>query len=427
MAFPRRIEMQTELTRRRLLAATGAGLAGAMAFRAPRARAQTKITIGVGNWAVDSMTEVLDTLGFTDQTGIEVEVLTRPGTPNEFITQMAGAIQAGNSPYDVIDFEDEIASTFSRAGWLLGLDELLEPDFWDDFPPAMADMAEVWDKYNGETFRIHHNYEANYWWYRKDIFDEKGLEVPTTWDEVRALGSELTDEGAGVWASGDGLAKGAFLNVYVAWITRQAGGDPFQTDDSYRQGLQYIFDLMHDAKVLNPASLQKDYDAINQDYIADRIFFMRQWPFFYDVARAATDWYKEGKAEIALPPVGPGGPEVSSYAAGWGFGIPRTAPNVDAAKELVSFLISKENAGKMAQIDTWYLSARNSVLEVAGDDGIAPYLKMYSDAGVIGTRPFHEKFVEAVAAVEDAASSYLSDQISLDDAVEQTKTRLASL
>ena len=73
---------------------------------------------------------------------------------------MAGAIQAGNSPYDVIDFEDEIASTFSRAGWMLGLDDLLAPDFWDDFPPAMVEMAEVWDKYNGETFRIHHNYEA---------------------------------------------------------------------------------------------------------------------------------------------------------------------------------------------------------------------------------------------------------------------------
>ena len=109
--------MQTELTRRRLLAATGASLAGAMTLRAPRARAQTKITIGVGSWAVESMTEVLETLGFTEQTGIEVEVLTRPGAANEFITQMAGAIQAGNSPYDVIDFEDEIASPFSRAGW----------------------------------------------------------------------------------------------------------------------------------------------------------------------------------------------------------------------------------------------------------------------------------------------------------------------
>lgn len=104
---------------------------------------------------------------------------------------------------------------------------------------------------------------------------------------------------------------------------------------------------------------------------------MRQWPFFYDVARAATDWYEEGKAEIALPPVGPAGAPTSSYAAGWGFGIPRTSANVEAAQELVRFLTDKANTGQMAQIDTWYLSPRASVLEVAADDGIAPYLKMY--------------------------------------------------
>lgn len=100
---------------------------------------------------------------------------------------------------------------------------------------------------------------------------------------------------------------------------------------------------------------------------------------------------------------------------------------MEAAKELVKFLVDKANAGEMAKIDTWYLSARDSVLAAVGDQGIAPYLKMYSEAGVIGTRPFHEKFVEAVAVVEDAASSYLSDQISLDAAVEQTTTRLAAL
>jgi multiple sugar transport system substrate-binding protein len=422
------MQTQTDLTRRQVLAATGASLAGILATgRAPHVKAQTSITIGVGNWAVDSMTEVLETLDFTGQTGIEVEVVERPGTPPEFLTQMAAAIQAGNSPYDVIDFEDEIASTFSRAGWLLGLDDLLAPDFWDDFPPQMIEMADIWDKHNGETFRIHHNYEASYWWYRKDIFDEMEVAVPTTWEEVAALGSTFTNEDDGVWASADGLQKGAFLNVYVAWITRQAGGDPFQPDDTYREALQYIYDLMHTNKVLNPASLQQEYNALNQDYIADRIFFMRQWPYFYDVARAATDWYEEGKAEIALPPVGPAGPGTSTYAAGWGFGIPTTAPNVEAAKELVRFLVDIENVGEMALIDTWYLSARHSVLEVASETGIAPYLKMYSDAGVIGTRPFHEKFVEAVAAVEDAASSYLSDQISLDEAVEQTKTRLEGL
>ncbi len=420
--------MGTNLNRRRFIFTSTAAVAGASALRAPRrSRAATKISLGVGNSFVDPTTQLLQQLKFTEQTGIEVEVKTRPGTPNEFITQMSGAIQAGNSPYDVIDFEDEIASTFSRAGWLLGLDDILAADFWDDFPPSMIQMRDLWDTYKGETFRIHHNYEACYYWYRKDIFDAKGLKPPTTWDEVRALGPALTDEANGIWASGDGLAKGAFLNVYIAWITRQAGGDPFAADDHYKEGLQYVYDLMHKDKVLNPASLQKDYDAINQDYTSDRIFFFRQWPYFYDVARAAKDWYKDGKAEIILPPVGPAGAGSSTYAAGWGWGIPKTTGNPDAAKQLVKFLTDKANVGAMAKLNTWFLCPRASVLAVAADTGIAPFLKMYSDAGVIGTRPFHEKFVEAVAVVEDAASAYLSDQLSLDSAVEQTKSRMAAL
>src|SRR5262245_49561312 len=62
-------EMKSALTRRQLLTTTGGALAGAMATRAPYVKAQTKITIGVGNWAVESMKEVLSTLDFTGKTG----------------------------------------------------------------------------------------------------------------------------------------------------------------------------------------------------------------------------------------------------------------------------------------------------------------------------------------------------------------------
>jgi ABC-type glycerol-3-phosphate transport system substrate-binding protein len=410
------------------LASTGAAAGAAAAFQIPHIRAQnTKITLGVGNWAVASITEVLETLQFTQKTGIEVEVKERSGVASDLITEMSGAVQAGNTPYDVLDFEDEIASVFSRAGFMLGLDDLLTPDVWGDFPASMTDMAEIWNKFEGETFRIHHNYEAQYWWYRKDLFDAQGVAVPTTWEEVAALGEVFTDEAAGVWASGDGLMKGAFLNVYIAWLSRQAGGDPFAADDAYRTALEYAYRLMNEVNVLNPASLQQEYNALNQDYIGDRIVFMRQWPYFYDVARAATDWYADGKAEIALPPVGPAGVGGSTYAAGWGWGILNASKNQDAAKELVRFLIATENVSEMAKIDTWYLSARTSVLEAVGDQGIAPFLKMYSDAGAIATRPFHAKFLEGVGVVEDAASAYLSDQISLDEAVEQTGTRMSEL
>jgi ABC-type glycerol-3-phosphate transport system substrate-binding protein len=410
-------------------AAATSGLASASPISVPYFIRQAEpLKLGVGGWAVDSITALLEQLDFTGQTGIAVEVLTRPGAPDEMITQMAAGAQARNSPYDVIDFEDELAITASRAGWMMTLDDLLPTDFWDDFSPGMMAMMDVWSRYNGETFRIHHNFEACYWWYRKDWFDERGVAVPTTWEEVAALGAEFTDDSTGVWATEEGMTSGGFLNVYLAWITLQAGGNQFDAGEEFRTGLQYIYDLMNTHNCLNPASLQKDYDQQNADYLADRVAFMRQWPFFYSVSRGAADWYEEGKAEIALPPVGPGGAANSTYAAGWGWGIPAHTQRPEEAGQLLSFLVDKDNAVAMAEFDVWYLSARNSVLDAVGEnEGIPAALKMYSDAGVIGTRPFNEKFVEALSIVEDAASAYLTDQISLDDAIAQASSGMESL
>lgn len=98
--------------------------------------------------------------------------------------------------------------------------------------------------------------------------------------------------------------------------------------------MQYLSDLIYKDKAMNPASLQKSYDQQNADYTADKVAFMRQWPFFYDVARAKTDWFAEEKAVVMMPPVGPGGKENSTYAAGWGYGILKSAPNREGAQKL---------------------------------------------------------------------------------------------
>jgi multiple sugar transport system substrate-binding protein len=397
---------------------------------APAVVGNRKVRIAVGGWAEQNMKDLLAKTDFTKQTGIDVEVVLRTDTKETELTRLASAVQAGTSPYDVIDFEDELTTSFSQAGYVLGLDDLLPADFWDDFSPAMKAYSDVWSANKGETFRIIHNWEMPYWWYRKDWFDQKGVAVPTTWDEVREMGKVFTDEGKGVWASVDGLVKGAFLNVYLAWITLQAGGNPFDLDEKYKESLEYIHDLMYKDKVLNPASLQKDYNQQNGDYIADKVAFMRQWPFFGDVARSDDNkaWFNEDKVAVALPPAGPGGKGGSTYAAAWGFGIIKTSPNLEEAKELLKFLVSKEVAVESVKVGFWFLNARKSVLAAAPQDSwLVKQLKMYTDAGVIGVRPHHPRFVEALTILEDTASAFLTDQVNLDESLKQAKDQLAKL
>jgi len=406
-----------------------AGAAPTQAIAAPTVIKPRKVRIAVGGWAEASTNQLFQETDFTKQTGIEVEVFVRSDTKETELTRVTGAVQAGTSPYDLIDFEDELTTSFSQAGYMLPLNDLIAQEVWDDFSPAMKAYSDVWSTRNGELFRLIHNWEMPYWWYRKDWFDEKGVAIPTTWDEVREMGQVFTDENAGVWASEDGLIKGAFLNVYLAWVTLQAGGNLYDVGDEYKTALEYIYDLSHKDKVLNPASFQKEYPQLNADYVADKVAFMRQWPYFYGVVRGDDNkaWFSEDKAAVGLPPVGPGGKGGSTYTACWGFGIIKTSPNLEEAKELLKFMSSSQAAVEAAKLDVWYLSARTSVLDAVGDQGLAKMMKMYTDAGVIGVRPYHPKFVEALTVMEDTAAAFLTDQISLDESLKQAQDRMATL
>lgn len=383
-----------------------------------------EVVIAVGAWALDSHNELIDKLGFLDS-GYTVNVEVQP-SGEQLSASLTAGIASGASPYDVLDFEDGMAITFSRSGFFQPLDDFLPSDFWDDFPQTLLDVTELWDRFEGNTFRIHHNFEAQYCWYRKDWFDAEGINPPTTWEEVAALGEVFTDEANGVWATEEGLQV---LSVFQGYLTRQAGGNYFDVNDhdKWEMALQYLYNLIYEDNAMNPAGLQKNYDQQNADYTSDKVAYMRQWPFFYDVARAKEGWFEEEKAAVTMPPVGPGGKAGSTYAAGWGYGILKSAPNQAGAQELLQFLVDIENAGQMALIDTWYLSNRHSVLEAVGDQGMAKHLKEYTDAGIIGNRPFHPKFSEASTKLDEAASAYLTQQISLDECLSQGQAALAAL
>ncbi len=179
-----------------------------------------KIVVGVGGWAVEPTQRAVEELGFTEETGIEVEVVTRPGSPPEFLSQMSSAILGGTSPYDVIDIEDDVAIGFSRSGWLADLDPLFDDEFWDDWPEAMIEMTETWSRYDGELFRVPHNYEAQYFWYRKDILDSYGLQPPKTWDEMVEVGKAVTSGDR--YGVSDGLRPGS-LSRGVHHLSDPAG------------------------------------------------------------------------------------------------------------------------------------------------------------------------------------------------------------
>ena len=53
--------------------------------------------------------------------------------------------------------------------------------------------------YDGDYVTMMYDFDAYALYYRADLFEQKGIAVPTTWDELRAAAKKLAED-----ANGDG-------------------------------------------------------------------------------------------------------------------------------------------------------------------------------------------------------------------------------
>lgn len=425
---------QKGLSRRNFLKGTGAVVAGAALggkfqtqgiFKPNVVRASNEVVMAVQEFAHDAIKAVLP--DFEAATGLTVKLESGPVSGNDMLTKYAAAFAANNSPVDVVSDADDDGPVFYRAGYMLPLEDVIPEETWADFPESFDSQIELFNSFDGVRYRVPHEFAIGYFFTRNDWLEEKGVASPATWDELVETGKVLTDPATGVWGTTDGLVKPALLYVYLAYLASQSGGNVFDFDEGTATALQFLYDMIHTHKIFPETALNDDYNKQNELYMADKVAFMRQWPFFQGVAEENAAWHAPEKMKIELPPAGPAGSK--AWWGGWGWSIPKSAPNLDGAKELIKFITSNEVAPKLAKGQSWFIMPRASILAAfeGEDDPIVNAMGMYADAGVPAARPFHPKVAEAQTIVDDMASLFLTKQASLSEILKQGKELIKAL
>ncbi|MGQ9889624.1 MAG: extracellular solute-binding protein [Aggregatilineales bacterium] len=425
------------ITRRAFLKGTAGSIAAALAANVPGkfltqgiyapalVRQNNTVVLAIQEFAHPVIQSVLPK--FEADTGLTVRLEGGPVSGNDMLTRYSPAFASGTSPVDLFSDADDSSPTFMRAGWVMPLDEIIPQEIWDDFPPSMQDHIKGFLSIDDVPYRIPHEFAVGYFFTRQDMLEAKGLSAPTTWDEMVEIGKEVTDAANGIYATTDALIKPALMYVYVTYLTAQAGGKVFEFDEGTAEALQFLYDMIHTHGIFPETALNQDYTAQNELYMQDKIYFMRQWPFFQGVAEGNTDWYAPEKMVITLPPAGPAGSK--SWIGGWGFSIPTFAPNPDGAKELIRYLTSKEVAPELAKQQGFLLTPRYSILEALADsdDELIAAMSLYAENDVFAPRPFHPRVAEAQTVVDDMASLFLTKQASLSEVLEQGKALIKAL
>lgn len=424
-------------SRRTFLKGTASGIAAALASTGPSAfltqgifkpnfiQQNNTVVFAIQELAHDAIRSVLP--DFEESTGLTVQLEGGPVSGNDMLTRYSAAFASGNSPVDLMSDADDSSPTFMRAGWVMPLNDVIPEETWADFPASMQPHIDGFLSIDGERYRIPHEFAVGYFFTRKDLLSEKGLATPATWEEMVAVGQEMSDPDNGIFATTDALIKPALLYVYMAYLTAQSGGDIFAFDEATGEAFQFLYDMIYTHRIFPDTALNQDYTAQNELYMDDRIAFMRQWPFFQAVAEGNADWYDPEKVVIELPPAGAAGSK--SWIGGWGFSIPTSAPNSEGAQELLRYLTSPEVAPVLAQQQGFLLTPRTSILEALADqeNPLIDAIAAYSEANVFAARPFHPRVAEAQTVVDDMASLFLTNQASLSEVLQQGKDLIAAL
>lgn len=143
------------------------------------------------------------------------------GTATEQYTKLQNAIKAGSGAPDVAQIEYYAMQQFVLSESLLDLSGYGFGDLEDAYTPS------TWSAVTGgeAIYGLPQDSGPMILLYNQEIFDQFGLEVPTTWDEYVAAGEKLHAADPTKYITNDAGDPG-----YAQPLIWQAGGRPYQTD-----------------------------------------------------------------------------------------------------------------------------------------------------------------------------------------------------
>lgn len=260
---------------------------------------------------------------------------------DQFNGTLETQLQAGEGPDILPSGESE---AHAKAGYLLDLTDM---DFIKQYSEASLNSIAV----DGKVYGVPGISWFEGVFYNKAIFEENGIEVPKTFDEMMAVHKQLADKGITPQAWGakswEPLAKSPLGLATVDYLRTDAGKD-FDTSirtgegkfagsplkDSIEKWLAYVKN-----GYITKDMLQVDYDTALKEFATGKAAMWESGPWAINAIKEANPDLKFDM----MPFVGTKeGNEYLIGGPGVTFGINANSKNQEAALEVLKLMATKE-------------------------------------------------------------------------------------
>ena len=337
---------------------------------------------------------------------------------NDFINNA----QTNSKAYDVISVDNIWVSEFAANQWIVELpaEELKN----EDVIQAVWDTGVYRDKFYAMPFAT----DAPVMFYRKDLLEQAGVKVPTTWEEVKAAvdavrklsGYESIGGFGGQWAKYEGLTCNISEYIHTAGgaFYDDQGGLLLNSPESIA-GMTNAVNGFKDGYIPKEALEWKEEDG-RSAFESGKLLFYRQWPYQYanNLENLGADKFDVA----ALPSID--GKEFVPTLGGHNCGITKNCKNKATALKFVKWFTSEES--ERYALDTQTLAPiLGSLYEDAEMLEKFPYLPILkASLDRAKGRPHAVSYGDVTAAIQDATYPAIKGESTAEEAIKTMETTL---
>lgn len=285
----------------------------------------------------------LTAANFTKDTGIKVNYTVLP--ENDVRAKISSEFSNQAGQYDVATISNYEVPAYAKNGWLTSLDETVAKDAAFDQGDILPAMTSALTGSDGKLYAEPFYGESSFLMYRKDVFEAKGLTMPSnpTWDEVAGLAAKADDPVTGM--------KGICLRGQPGWgqvfaplttVVNTFGGTWFDKDwnagvsgSKFEAAVNFYVDLVraHGEAGAPQAGFTECLNNLQQGKVA----------MWYDATSAAgslesSDSPVAGKIGYVAAPVKE--TKSSGWLYTWAFAIEKAGKNQSAAAKFIAWASS---------------------------------------------------------------------------------------
>ncbi|WSU55780.1 sugar ABC transporter substrate-binding protein [Streptomyces sp. NBC_01092] len=288
--------------------------------------------------------EKLTKSNFTKQTGIKVNYTVLP--ENDVRDKISQEFSSQAGTYDVASISNFEAPIYGVNGWLAPLDDIAEDSAFDQ-SDILAPIQEGLTANDGKLYAEPFYGESSFLMYRKDVFQAKGLRMPShpTWAQVEELAAEA--DGAMPEMKGiclRGMPGWGQLSGVLTTVVNTYGGTWFTKDwkaqvngAGFTEATQLYTNLVR--KHGEPGAAQAGFaECLNS-------FQQGRTAMWYDATSAAglletKDSPVAGKVGYVAAPVNK--TKSSGWLYSWAWGIQKASKRQAAAAKFIEWASSKK-------------------------------------------------------------------------------------